>query len=251
MLVPLAREFGLMVVFPKLFAAGEVVTRVEGFSPRLASWNAKDHPDQVRLCEYLDDLRARVGQLPSGENLYLDLKVDVGDEAKLIRHHDVENYLTPLFGRDWFNHRQFPLVMGSKHVGGGSSLTIGTVKEIDSDDLGQSWQHLALNAGSSPDQKPWKERINSFFEQANPELIEPNRPVEIHMSFRCATRRNWVNLWKPAGDALSPILGYEGKNKYNPNDDRITSLVFHRIDDDSVRNEVHVGFWWRELTNSI
>jgi hypothetical protein len=234
-----------MVIFPKLFAASEVITRIDGISPSLASWNAKHHPDQVRLRTYLDDLRLRAGGLPEGKKLYLDLKVDVGDARKLIRHHDVENYLTPLFGRTWFDHRQFPLVSGSKHVGGGSSLTIGTVNEIDSAVLRESWHHLALNAGSSPTTKAWKERINSFVELAQPLMLPPNQPVEFHMSFRCSTRRNWVSLWKPAGDALSPILGYQGSNKYNPNDDRITSITFHRVNDDKVGNDVHVGFWWR------
>lgn len=237
----------LMVFFPKIYAPDEVITRVEGFSPRLASWNSKDHPDQIRLRTYLDDLRRRVGNLPSNTNSFIRLCVDVVDERKLTRHHDVENYLTPLFGSKWFDHRQFPLVLGSKHVGAGSSLTIGTVTETETESFDAEWQHLSLNAGKSPTTKEWKQRINEFVENARPTQIENDRHIEFHMAFRCATRRNWVWLWKPAGDALSPILGFDGQNKYNPNDDRITSIALHRIDDDSLRNDVHVGIWWKPV----
>lgn len=236
-----------MAYFPQIYLPGEVMKHIGGFTPRLASWNANDHPDQIRLKAYLDDLRKRIGDIPKQENLYIALRVDVQDERKLIRHHDVENYLTPLFGSKWFDHRQFPLVIGAKHVGNGSTLTIGTMQLQDANTLEQSWHHLSMNVGSSPTSQAWKQRLNEFAEQANPGIIPADQHIEFHMAYRCSSRRNWVSLWKPTGDALSPILGYSGKNKYNPHDDRITSIHFHRFYDESVGNDVYVGLWWRPV----
>ena len=78
----------------------------------------------------------------------------------------LKNYLTPLFGRRWFDHRQFPLVCGSKHLGGGSSLSIGTVSNVVSQTLDEGWSHLSTNAGKSPTTKLWKERLNRFVQAA-------------------------------------------------------------------------------------
>jgi hypothetical protein len=66
------------------------------------------------------------------------------------------------------------------------------------------------------------------------------KPIPVMNQFLTAR-----GLWKPTGDALSPILGYTGDNCFNPNDDRITSLTFHRFDDKSIGNDVHAGLWWR------
>ncbi|MCX7388409.1 MAG: hypothetical protein NTX48_17225 [Planctomycetales bacterium] len=171
--------------------------------------------------------------------------MDVRDPQRLTKHYDVENYLTPLFGTTWFDHRQFPLVHGTKCVGGGSRLTLGEIHVEPSERLVTSWQHLETNAGRSPTLKSWKKRLNEFVASSGVEVIPEGKTIEFHMAWRCSTRRNWVWLWKPTGDALSPILGYNGDNCFNPNDDRITSLTFHRFDDNSLSNDVYVGLWWR------
>ncbi len=236
------------VSFPKIYQQQNSIVVVRDISPRLASWEHKQHRDQIRLRSYLDNLYSPVEKLLIGQkSLFLDLRIDVGDKQKLIRQHDVENYLTPLFGTNWFDHQQFPLVSGSKHVGGGSILTIGTVSAVDSTMIDDSWCHLSVNAGKSPTQKSWKQRLNEAVEKSRPQMIASEHQVEFHMAWRCATRRNWVLLWKPTGDALSPILGYTGTNKYNPYDDRITSLTLHRICDDSIGHDVHVGLWWKTV----
>jgi hypothetical protein len=46
-------------------------------TPVLASWMARDHPDQVRLQAYLDALTAALGSLPAGADLALHLEVTV------------------------------------------------------------------------------------------------------------------------------------------------------------------------------
>ena len=55
-----------------------------------------------------------------------------------------------------------------------------------------------------------------------------------------------VELWKPTGDAMGPVLGEpEAKRPYNLADDRITVLYLHLNPDTSMGNDVDVGMWWR------
>ena len=203
-----------MISFPQLYQQGTIISQVTGISPRLASWEYKQHPSQIRLRTYLDDLYAQVDLLPEDRHLFLDLRIDVGDPNKLIQHHDVENYLTPLFGTSWFDQRKFPIVSGSKNVGKGSSLTIGEAVLVDSSWLDDSWYCISTNAGKAPTGKSWKLRLNEFVEASGVERIPDGQLVEFHMAWRCSTRRNWVGLWKPTGDALSPILGYGNWEKF-------------------------------------
>jgi hypothetical protein len=234
-----------MNLFPQIYRRGDPICHVYDIEPLLASWDHKNHPSQIRLRSYLNDLRSKVGKLPTDRALFLELHVDVRDPQRLTKHYDVENYLTPVLGTTWFDHRQFPLVHGTKCVGGGSRLTLGEVHIEPSEILGTSWQYLATNAGKSPTLKSWKERLNEYVASSGVEVIPDGKTIEFHMAWRCSTRRNWVWLWKPTGDALSPILGYSGDNRFNPNDDRITSLTFHRFDDNSLGNDIYVGLWWR------
>lgn len=87
--------------------------------PVLESWDRRDHPDQLRSGTYVADAFRRVGPLPSGEPLYLSLRVDVKTPDRLLRDHDLENYVFPLFGTGAFRPAQFALVIGTKGVGGG------------------------------------------------------------------------------------------------------------------------------------
>jgi hypothetical protein len=65
--------------------------------------------------------------------------------------------------------------------------------------------------------------------------------------FTVARARNWSNLWKPAIDALGPMLGIPNPAKpFDPLDDRIVSLGLHRTVDDSVGWGVIVEAWWPE-----
>ncbi len=238
-----------MILFPQIYRCGEPLCHVDGIEPLLASWDHREHPSQIRLRSYLRELRSNVGELPADRTLSLELRVDVRDPEKLTLHHDVENYLTPLFGTSYFDHRQFPLVHGTKCVGGGSRLTIREVQTESVAILDGSWQHVSTSAGKSPTQKFGKESLNKFVASSGVDQIPDRQTIEFHMAWRCSTRRNWVSLWKPTGDALSPILGYRGTNRFDPNDDRITSLTLHRVADDSLCNGVCVGLWWRVTQN--
>lgn len=106
----------------QLWQAGSIERQVEGIFPLLASWESRTHPAQIRLREYLDDLIAQLMPLPEDVPLFLHLDVDVQDPQRLLRHYDLENYLTPLFGSRCLPSSRFMLVSAKKYVGGGSRI---------------------------------------------------------------------------------------------------------------------------------
>ena len=50
--------------------------------------------------------------------------------------------------------------------------------------------------------------------------------MSVVIGFRCGPGRNWLNLWKPTIDALSPLIG-EGNRRWNPHDGAIVDLALH------------------------
>lgn len=231
----------------RLWRPGKILRTVDGLEPRLESWNRKDDPDQIRLRSYLADLMLRVGPLPSDQPLFLSLVVDVKARERLLRFHDLENYLFPLFRTGCFRPGQFVLAFGTKRVGGGSSLQVGVAQLMDGKRL-SGWAHHACSAGSGTQTKAWKERIRSSLTSAVLPLIRDG-PVAVQPAWRGARRRNWTWLWKPTGDAMGPVLGET--RLYNPLDDRIVELHLHWGPDDSLGYNVEVGMWWRSAFDQL
>ena len=65
---------------------------------------------------------------------------------------------------------------------------------------------------------------------------------------RVNARRNWSTLWKPAIDALGPLLGSpDPERPYRPHDDRIVSLALHRGLDESLGHDVVITAWWHAV----
>lgn len=229
----------------RVWHSADLLYVLDNIDPVLDSWNRKDDPAQVRLREYLAALMSRVGPLPSGQPLYLSLEVDVKVPDYLLRFHDLENYLFPLFRPGCFRPAQFMLVAGMKKVGGGSALHIGIAQPMDGSDL-SGWTHHTCSPGSGAQKKAWKERIRSSLISAAFSPISDG-PVAVHLAWRGAARRNWTWLWKPTGDGMGPILGET--RPYNPRDDRIVDLHLHWEPDNSLGHAVAVGLWWRKLSN--
>ncbi len=217
--------------------AGEALVTLTDLKPLLASWDAKTHPNQIRLQAYLDEVQQRVGEL-SHDRLFLHLEVDVEQAKRLERHHDLENYLTPLVAR--LGREKFVLATATKFVGGGSRLTVGkAVAGARPDFAGLEFQCSC----SSEDVK--KEVRQRLLDQ--PPL--PSGPVEVWHAWRCPPQQNWVSLWKPTGDGMGPVLGEPYPDRpYYPNDDRIVSIAMHlTVDPALARNTREVGVCWRSL----
>ena len=109
----------------QLWARGTTERQVDGITPLLASWEKSSHPAQIRLRAYLSATVAALLPLPADGPLFLHLDVDVEDPTRLLRHYDLENYLTPLFGSRWLPASRFVLVSARKFVGGGSHIAWG------------------------------------------------------------------------------------------------------------------------------
>lgn len=231
-----------------LWSKGELLGKASNVEPVLASWYAKTHPSQLRLKSYLQRLMAEIQPLPQeAKDLYLHLDVDVKNTTHLLFHYDLENYLTPLFGRQWFDLYRFVFVSATKRVGGGSHLSLGIAKPTNDPTQTFEYNHFAYLAQGSVDKKGWKQQIHSALLAADfPEI--PPGPVKTILAWRCSPKRNWVLLWKPTGDVLGPILGYANPaNPFSPNDDRITYLESHLTKDPSMGFSVDIGFWWKGL----
>jgi hypothetical protein len=160
--------------------------------------------------------------LPDGIRFFLHMDIDVREPARLLRHHDLENYLTPVVYR--LGSERFTYVSAKKQVGGSSRLRIGLAHPLPEIPEAETWGHFSYCAGSGVQTKGWKANLRAALAASEPLPLPPG-PVEVHLAWRCSPRRNWVWLWKPTGDAMGPVLTEpDPRNPFNPNDDRIVSL---------------------------
>ena len=227
-----------------LWKHGKPIRRVEGLTPLLASWNSNSDAAQIRLRSYLAAVQRELEPLPES-GLYLSLEVDVGQESRMTRFHDLENYLTPLVRQ--IGGRRFLFVSGLKRVGGGSQLEVGFAKPTHTLDQGD-WYGDSLYCAPGPgcEKREWKQQIYDALRTQLVTVLEPG-PCLVKLAWRCSPTRNWVNLWKPTGDAMGPVLGGRSPNVFNPDDDRITEIEFHLTPDPRCGHEVEIGMWWRSL----
>lgn len=221
--------------------AGEALTTLTAIRPLLACWEAKAHPSQVRMQAYLDDIQQRLGE-QCHDRLFLHLEVDVEQQRRLEKHHDLENYLTPLVDR--LGRNKFVLATATKYVGGGSRLTVG--KAVAGLRPAFASLEFSCTCSSEDVKKEVRQRL-----RGQPAL--PPGPVEVWHAWRCAPEQNWVSLWKPTGDGMGPVLGEPYADRpYYPNDDRIVSIAMHlNVDAKLARTEKVVGVYWRPLDLSV
>ena len=215
-------------------------------NPQLASWDKSTHPSQIRLQAYrqpiMDEL---LPLLPKNELLFLHLDVDVQRPERLLKHYDLENYLTPLFGARGLDASRFVLVTARKYVSGGSKLEIGIAQPAENNLRTYGWDGFSYTAHGSLQSKQWKENLRNALAATKP-LPITSPAVEVQIVWACSSQRNWVSLWKPTGDCMGPILGEENPLRpFAPNDDRIVDLSFHRTFDNTMRNHVQIEIWWR------
>jgi hypothetical protein len=219
---------------------------ITGIYPQLASWDKVTHPSQIRLQAYRGSLMDELlPLLPEDTPLFLHLDVDVVKPEHLLRHHDLENYLTPLFGTKYLNAGRFVLVTARKYVGGGSRLEVGIARPAQNDLMSSGWTHFSYTAHESLQSKQWKENLRTALADTNPHALTAPA-VEVQIAWVCSPGRNWVSLWKPTGDCMGPILGEANPMRpFAPNDDRIVELKFHRTLDITMGNAVQIVIGWR------
>jgi hypothetical protein len=220
---------------------------IEDVLPLKASWEKSTHPSQVRLREYRHRIRELLVRTLDHDCLYLDLQVGLPRSVNLLNGNDLENYLTPLFECGCLPASQFRLVTAEKSTGDSSRLTVGIAGVAGASSEMIDCCHFSTSPITTPfNDRDFKEELHKAIATCGHPAL-PNGEVELHVAWRCSLgRRSWFRLWKSTGDALGPILGaYQRKNQFDPKDDRITKLVFQLLPDESLRNRVQIGMWWR------
>lgn len=197
--------------------------------PRLASWMAANHPDQVRLHAYLRYVTDLVSA-PAGE---LAVRLDVGlpRDLDLLDQRDLDNYLQPVATRlsptvtsFWATKsHQFP-----------SLLRVEPARPADSPEV-----HARVTTMAAGDSKKYKEQVRDAV--AGLDVLEDG-PVGLEIAFVVGPKRNWLNLWKPTIDALGPVLGSARPSKpWHPCDGRIVRLGLHNRVDPQLGNQVRIA----------
>jgi hypothetical protein len=97
-----------------------------------------------------------------------------------------------------------------------------------------------------PSQRRLRVYLDEVERALRPAAGAPTGPLCLDMEVRLPTGRNWINLWKPSGDALGPILGVaDPRRRFSPNDDRIVELDLHLTTVTGGSDDIDLGVWWR------
>ncbi|MDV3135003.1 hypothetical protein [Mycobacterium sp. 29Ha] len=202
-------------------------------APRLASWEKADHPDQVRLREYLADTEALLAASRVHGPWALRLDVGLPSGRDLLDMADLDNYAYPLA-----NHLQDPGLVSvwcTKQHSEQSFVRIEPARET----APPSIDVLVARTTASASTVAYKEQIDATVAFAS-EL--PPGPVRLELAFVVGPGRNWLNLWKQTIDSLGPLLGRTYPwQPWHPLDGRITELGMHLTVDPAFRYEVVIG----------
>lgn len=202
-------------------------------TPRLASWNKADDPDQVRLRAYLDDTEELLAGLRVAGPWALRLDVGLPTGRDLLNMADLDNYAYPLAYR--LKDPNLVSVWCTKQHSEQSFVRIEPAREIPP----PTGDVLVARTTASTQTVTYKQQIHAAVADAS-ELRAG--PVRLELAFVVSPRRNWLNLWKQTIDSLEPLLGRTYSDRtWNPLDGRITELGMHLTTDPTARNDVVVG----------
>ncbi|GAA2756331.1 hypothetical protein [Actinopolymorpha rutila] len=209
-----------------------------GTQPRLASWDAATHPNQVRLRHYHRHAAGLVAPTLGAMTEPWSLRLDVGlpDSVPLLDQHDLDNYAYPL-AQHLARHAEVPLVSVWCTKGHHSNSFIRVEPAVArADPDGDST--ISVHTTASASNTAYKQQIHD--QLARHAAALPGGPVVLELAFTVG-RRNWLNLWKPTIDALEPLLGRTTPGRdWHPRDGRITELGLHLIEDLSLGHAVRI-----------
>lgn len=197
--------------------------------PRLASWNKRTDPDQVRLLEYLEDTEDLLASSRVADPWTLLLDVGLSEDRDLLDMPDLDNFAYPLASR--LHDQSLVSVWCVKRHARVSHTAIARAEEV----AAPAPTYRARTTASF-ETRAFKEQVRAAL--ATTDEIPPG-PVALQISFSVSRRRNWLNLWKPTIDALDPLLGRTRVDRdWHPRDGRITELGLHLTIDDSLGYDV-------------
>ena len=217
-------------------------SRPESFSKRQqlmhairpASWNASDHPDQVRLKAYLDDTEDLLANSRVEGPWALRLDVGASTTKNLLTEvADLDNYAYPLASR--LQDSGLVSVWCTKQHHEQSFVQIAPASEVHEPQNGV----LVVRTTASASAVAYKDQIRTAIARAA-EL--PAGPVRLELAFVVGPRRNWLNLWKPTIDSLEPLLGCTSPDRdWHPRDGRLIELGMHVTVDPTAGYDVMIG----------
>jgi hypothetical protein len=211
-------------------------------APRLDSWMRRDHPDQVRLRDYLDWLTLRVAVGVASENNTLGLRVAMPSSLDS-GGSDLDNFLYPVIRA--LGAARFVSVWGWKQRGGSSTIVTAQAEPSQLPD--PSWAFASAETSQPKDSREWKVDID---DQIRGQVSRPvDALLEVQIAYVVEPSWNWAALWKPTIDALGAIVG-EASRPFNARDDRIIALGLHRVARVRSPRRTSVGVWWRALDQS-
>jgi hypothetical protein len=225
-----------MALHPVFFAKPDAETTDLEISPRLASWDAAGHPDQVALQAFLDYAQTvfapQLVQLAEPRALLLDVALPA--HVALHNEHDLDNYAYPLAARlTQVTHRPLSSVWVTKRTGMISTATVQQAAAQAKPSVSPTVLEVRTTASATT--TAYKQQIH---DQVHAELPQDG-PVALEISFTVGPRRNWLNLWKPTIDALDALLGQTvAGQSWHPRDGRIVELGLHQQVDDTLGNEI-------------
>lgn len=215
-------------------------------APRLESWNSRDHPDQVRLREFVAHVRSLTDSVAHriGGPLALHLDVGLGDGIDPMWERDLDNYLFPIargLGPRYVS------IWGTKRRAGNSFVTIGPAVPV----APPVWPAYPVPRAAGGEDS-WKHAVRDAV--AHAEQLPPG-PVGIQIALTVSPGRAWANSWKRTIDGLEPLLGRTYAHRdWNPQDGRVVRLGLHVAIDDSLNHDVEAMIWatpakldWPEL----
>ncbi|MFF3468531.1 hypothetical protein ACWCQN_41175 [Streptomyces sp. NPDC001984] len=212
--------------------------------PVLESWDAAGHPSQQRLGAYLDSVVALAPQAVAEGGAPLALVLDVGlaREVALTRGgRDLDNYLFPLARR--FGAGRFDAFFARKRHATHSTIAIGPAVLHSPGNAEQAEPLFSVRTSMSATSPAWKQTLHRACRAVQSEPI-PGDALRLVLCFEVSGRRNWSTLWKPAIDALGPLLGMPDPSyPFRPLDDRVVDLALHRVVDDTLGHDIVVTVW--------
>jgi hypothetical protein len=204
------------------------------FSAPSATWLRLRRPpstrDDARLLEEVArDLRWGPR---AGAHLTLDLRV--GRAAR----RPLDEYVFPLVQR--LGPVRFDAVFAERSPADDSFIRVSPSAITDATAEPQVRVRLTASATTID----WKQQLHDACRAVTPQPAPPG-PVAVRLRLGVSRQRNWSALWKPALDALGPVLGVPDPTRpYLAADDRITRLELHRRLDETVGHRVDVELWW-------
>jgi hypothetical protein len=217
-------------------AEAHVLPRV----PPKTTFGGAQSAERRRITCFMEEISAVLesGRLASNSRLGMALTGGLPQEADLLRHHDLDNFLQPL--AIWMASPALCFAAATKSYGDLSTLRIGDVAPASETAPGWHTARGRCEGKSANGQRTLGRQIAA---QAEP---LPWGPVELDLALRVGGDRNWVAAWKPVIDALVAVLGRrDGAREFDIEDGRVTKLALHREIDPRLGHEIEVEARWR------